>query len=92
MRRSTLALLDAPLRDAFRYADPGPVTRGLTVAGLGARARFERHLPPRRRPVHVRELREFAIYPDGYDVDKLGTFPSCGPRGAAGNGHTTDGG
>ncbi len=83
LRRGTLALLDAPLRDAFRYADPGTVTRVLTVAGMRARARVERHLPPRRRAVHVRELREFAIYPEGYDVDALGTFPSCGRRPTA---------
>ncbi|HEY6891868.1 MAG TPA: oxygenase MpaB family protein [Solirubrobacter sp.] len=75
LRRVTLALLDAPLREAFRYAEPGPVTRGLTVAGLRARATIERRLPPRRRPRHVRELREFAIYPEGYTVDQLGTFP-----------------
>jgi hypothetical protein len=78
LRRVTLALLDAPLRDAFHYADPGPVTRLLSVAGLRTRATIERHLPPRRRPRHVRELREFAIYPEGYALDQLGTFPSCG--------------
>ena len=80
LRRVTLALLDAPLRDAVRYPDPGPVTRVLTVSGLRARASVERHLAPRRRPLHVRELREFAIYSEGYDVDELGTFPSCGHR------------
>ena len=51
------------------------MTRALTVGGLRARAIVERRLPPRRRPRHVRELREFAIYPDGYDVSELGTFP-----------------
>jgi uncharacterized protein (DUF2236 family) len=76
LRRSMLALLDPPLRDAFRYADPGTVTRVLTVAGLSARAVIERRLPPRRRPRYVRQLREFAIYPHGYTVDQLGTFPS----------------
>jgi hypothetical protein len=76
LRRSTLALLDDPLRSAFRYPDPGPVTRALTVGGLRARAIVERRLPPRRRAVHVRELRTFAIYPEGYSVDELGTFPA----------------
>jgi hypothetical protein len=75
LRRATLALLDAPLRAAFHYPDPGPVTSALTVAAFRARALVERRLPPRRRPVHVRELREFAIYPDGYSVVELGTFP-----------------
>jgi hypothetical protein len=76
MRGVTLALLDRPLRDAFRYPPPGPVTRALAVGGLRARALVERRLPPRREPVHVRELREFAIYPHGYSVDQLGTFPA----------------
>jgi hypothetical protein len=66
-------LLDPPLRDAFRYADPGTATRALTVAGLRARALIERRLPPRRQPRYVRERREFA--PHGYTVDQLGTFP-----------------
>ena len=78
LRRVTLALLDAPLREAFRYPEPGPATRALTVGGLRARALVERRLPPRRRPRHVRELREFAIYPEGYTVDQLGTFPGRG--------------
>jgi hypothetical protein len=77
LRRVTLALLDAPLLDAFHYAEPTPIMRGLTVAGLRARATIERHLPPRRQPRHVRELPEFAIYPEGYTVDELGTFPDC---------------
>jgi uncharacterized protein (DUF2236 family) len=80
LRRSTLALLDPPLRDAFRHADPSTVTRALTVAGLRARAVIERRLPPRRQPRYVRELREFAIYPHGYTVDQLGTFPSSATR------------
>src|SRR4051794_19753461 len=76
IRRFTLALLDPPLRDAFRYPPPGPVTQALALAGLRARAVVERRLPPRRRPRYVRQLPEFAIYPGGYSVDELGTFPS----------------
>jgi hypothetical protein len=78
VRRFTLALLDPPLRDAFRYPPPGPLIARLAEAGLRGRAAVERRLPARRRPRHVRELREFAIYPDGYSVDRLGTFPSAG--------------
>jgi hypothetical protein len=76
VRRFTLALLDPPLRDAFGYRDPGRLTRALSVGGLRARARVERRLPPRRRPRYVRQRREFAIYPEGYSVEQLGTFPS----------------
>ena len=63
LRRSTLALLDPPLRDAFRYPDPGGVTRALTVAGLRARAVIERRMPPRRRPRFTRELRRVRDLP-----------------------------
>ncbi len=86
LRRFTLALLDPPLRDAFRYPPPGPVTQTLAEAGLRARAAVERRLPPRRRPRYARELREFAIYPGGYRVDQLGTFPS--PESVRGPGPT----
>ena len=78
LRRSTLALLDRPLRDAFRYPDPGSVLCAAVVGGLRARAVVERRLPPRRRPRHVREMRDFAIYPEGYSVESLGTFPGNG--------------
>ena len=76
LRRSTLALLDPPLRAAFRYPDPDRLTSALTIGGLRARAIIERRLPPRRKPVHVRQLRNFAIYPGGFEVDQLGTFPA----------------
>jgi hypothetical protein len=73
MRPLTLALLDAPLRDAFRYPAPGRVTQALAVGGLRARAVVERRLPPRHEPRYVHQRKEFAIYPDGYTVDELGT-------------------
>jgi mpaB/rubber oxygenase-like protein len=76
LRRVTLALLDPPLREAFCYPEPDPVTRALTVAGLRARAAIERRMPARRNPRYVRQRREFAIYPEGYAVDELGTFPA----------------
>jgi hypothetical protein len=75
MRRITLALLDPPLRDAFRYPPPGRVAQLLAENGLRARAAVERRLPARREPRYVSQLPEFAIYPDGYRVDELGTFP-----------------
>jgi uncharacterized protein (DUF2236 family) len=77
LRHTTLALLDPPLREAFRYPAPGPVVQALTVAALRAGAAVERRLPPRRTPRYVRQLREFAIYPGGYRVDRLGTFPEA---------------
>jgi hypothetical protein len=47
-----------------------------TYAVPSIRAAVVRRLPPRRRPRYVRELREFAIYPDGYAVERLETFPA----------------
>ncbi len=82
MRRITMALLDPALRDAFGYPDPGPAATALAVGGLRARAIVERRLPPRRRPRHVRQMPAFAIYPEGYAVERLGTFPTT--RGRAG--------
>jgi hypothetical protein len=75
--RAGIALLDPPLREAFGYPDPGRLTRSLVEGALRLRARVERFLPPRRRVRHVREMREFAIYPDGYRVEELGTFPAA---------------
>jgi uncharacterized protein (DUF2236 family) len=77
IRTATLALLDPHLREAFRYPDPGGMTRAIAVGGLRARAVVERLLPPRRLPRYARQLRDFAIYPEGYTVDRLGTFPSA---------------
>jgi len=76
IRRLTLALLDDPLLDAFAYPRPGAAARTIAAAALRARAVVERRLPPRRTPRYVREMRDFAIYPDGYTVDRLGTFPT----------------
>jgi hypothetical protein len=53
------------------------MTQPLVVAGLRARAVIEACLTPRREPRYVRQVREFAIYPDGYSVDRLGTFPAA---------------
>ncbi len=75
IRRFTYALLEPHLRAAFRYPAPGRVTEALSVAGLRARAVVERRLPPRLEPRYVHELPEFAIYPEGYRVEELGTFP-----------------
>jgi hypothetical protein len=69
------ALMDDPLLEAFGYRRPPRPVRRAAGAGLRGRARVERLLPARRRPVHARDLRRIRSYPDGYDVDALGTFP-----------------
>jgi ER-bound oxygenase mpaB/B'/Rubber oxygenase, catalytic domain len=73
LRAVSLALLDAPLRAAFRYPEPTAFASALATGGLKARARLLRRFPARRHPVALPELREFAIYPGGYRVEELGT-------------------
>jgi ER-bound oxygenase mpaB/B'/Rubber oxygenase, catalytic domain len=73
------ALMDQPLLDAFGYRrPPGPVVRAAR-AGLRARARVEALLPARSTPISFRDSRRVRSYPDGYDLDALGTFPQGCP-------------
>jgi hypothetical protein len=69
------ALMDDPLLEAFAYDKPSRATVAASRAALRARARVERLLPPRRRPMRSQDFRRIRSYPDGYDVDALGTFP-----------------
>ena len=75
VRRTSLALLDPPLLDALALPRPTAVERALVRGGMRARGRVVRWLPPRRAPLHARELSRVRSYPDGYDVAELGTFP-----------------
>jgi len=79
VRRISLAVMDAPLLDAFGFPHPGPVVRRLVRGGLRARGRVVRLLPPRRDPYFARQLPQIRTYPDGYEVADLGTFPAGCP-------------
>ncbi|MFI1226706.1 MULTISPECIES: oxygenase MpaB family protein [unclassified Streptomyces] len=81
VRGAGLALMDDSLLKAFRYRRPGPVARGLTRGALRLRARAVRLLPPRQTPHYARQNPEIKGYPDGYDIEGLGTFPVPGVRG-----------
>lgn len=81
LRKAALALLDDSLLRAFRYERPGPVARGLTRGALRLRARAVRLLPPRAEPHYARQNPEIKGYPNGYEVARLGTFPTPGLRG-----------
>lgn len=70
------ALLDPPVRQAFGFPDPPRWLPAALHATLRARARAERFLPPRRRPVLTRDSRLVRSYPDGYDVAALGPPPA----------------
>jgi hypothetical protein len=74
-QRMSLAVMDDPLLDAFRFPRPHPLLRSLVRGGLKARGRAVRFLPPRREPYFARQLPQIRSYPDGYEVAGLGTFP-----------------
>ncbi|WP_217195928.1 oxygenase MpaB family protein [Streptomyces buecherae] len=75
-RAASLALLDAPLRRAFRYPDPGPLTTATVRGALRLRGRAVRLLPPRREPHYARQNPQIKGYPLGYVLAELGTFPT----------------
>ena len=84
VRRASFALMDDPLLDAFGFPHPNPVFRSLVRAGLAARGRVLRLLPPRKKPRYARQLSNLRTYPRGYDVTQLGTFPASSNDGRCG--------
>ncbi|MER0241939.1 oxygenase MpaB family protein [Streptomyces sp. HSW2009] len=81
---ATLALLDEPLRRAFRYPAPGSLTTGAVRGALRLRGKAVRLLPPRRKPHYARQNPQIKGYPHGYVLAELGTFPTG--RGARADG------
>jgi hypothetical protein len=75
VRRFGYALMDEPLLDAFRYPRPTRVERALARGALRARARLLRWAPPRKEPRLFRDMPGVRSYPDGFQVEELGTFP-----------------
>jgi hypothetical protein len=72
------ALMEPELLAAFGLAEPGRNARRAARTALRLRARFVALLPPRRRPVLVRDRHRIRSYPDGFAVEHLGTFaPGC---------------
>lgn len=78
------SLMDEPLLRALGYSAPPAPVVALARAGLRLRGRLERLLPARRTPVRVRDLPWIRSYPDGFDVDLMGTFPERTSRAEAG--------
>ncbi|WP_323793434.1 oxygenase MpaB family protein [Nocardioides sp.] len=78
------ALMDDPLLDAFHYRRPSDIVQRLSRGGLRVRARVVAALPSRRRAVHVYEMSRIKSYPDGFEVERMGTFaPGCPVRHAS---------
>lgn len=72
------ALMDQPLREALGYDAPPPRLEALSRAALRTRGRLLRAFPARTTPAPLPHVRS---YPDGYDVERLGTFPVPGVGG-----------
>lgn len=69
------ALMDPPLLAALGYDPPHRAVVVAVRAALRARGRIEALLPARRVPRHTPDIASIRSYPDGYDVEAMGTFP-----------------
>jgi uncharacterized protein (DUF2236 family) len=74
-RTAATALLDPALLRAFGFRPAARWVYRTVDLGLRGRARVERHLPPRTRPVRARDHRTVKGYRDGYSIDRLGSGP-----------------
>lgn len=75
VRLNAYALMDDALLDAFGYPRPPAPVRAVVRGGLALRGRVVRRLPPRTEPFYARDLPTMRLYPDGYELERLGTFP-----------------
>ncbi|MCW2797273.1 oxygenase MpaB family protein [Nocardioides sp.] len=73
------AIMDEPVREAFRYAAPSPRVERLSRAALRARGRVLRVFPARTTAKTSQDLPWIRSYPDGFEVEALGTFPKGCP-------------
>jgi len=69
------ALLDEPLRDALRFPAPPAWVAASIKALFGVRARILRLLPESTTP-RLGTKKRRKTYPKGYEIEKLGTFPT----------------
>jgi hypothetical protein len=79
-KRFAYALMDEPLRQAYRYPTPTRPERVLFVGAMRLRGRVLRLFPARSQPKWVSGYGYFRTYPAGYDIEHLGTFPAGRPR------------
>jgi hypothetical protein len=71
--------MEDPLLGALGLPRQPRALRALVRAGLKARGRVVRFLPPRAEPLFARQLPQIRSYPEGYSVAELGTFPAGCP-------------
>lgn len=69
--RAIYALMDDPLREAFRYPAPSPILKWMINIGLRAAAKGMRFLPPRSKP-YLRSVAPNRTYPNGHTTETVG--------------------
>jgi uncharacterized protein (DUF2236 family) len=77
--RFSYGLMDDALRAAFRYPRISAFEQAVARGAVKMRSLVVRFLPPRQEPRFARQLPNIRSYPDGYDLSRLGTFPSGCP-------------
>ena len=73
---TVMSLLEPHLRRALRYADPPAIVSAGVAAALQVRRQFLRWMPARRDFVTPLERLPMRTYPGGYDIARVGTFPT----------------
>ncbi|AGC41849.1 hypothetical protein MYSTI_00499 [Myxococcus stipitatus DSM 14675] len=73
-------LMEDALLDAFHYERPSALSRKVFRSALQLRGKFVRYfLSPRQEPSFGRSRPNVRSYPQGYQVEHLGTFPKGCP-------------
>jgi hypothetical protein len=73
-KRFAVALMDQPLRAAYRYPTPSRLEERFFRGAMVLRARVLRLFPARSHPKWVSGYSYFRTYPAGYRIEDLGTF------------------
>ncbi|WP_116243851.1 oxygenase MpaB family protein [Nocardiopsis sp. FIRDI 009] len=78
-RKFSMAILDDSLIRAFRYDPPSRAWRRASDIALKLRAKVVRRMKPREEPLWADNNPNVRSYPQGYDVNRIGTFPASCP-------------
>jgi len=72
-QRAAIALMEPHVAAAFAFQKPSPVLRGMVSTAMTMR-RLALKLLPERRTLRLQTKRALLTYPNGYDIEALGTF------------------
>ncbi|WDZ91967.1 oxygenase MpaB family protein [Nocardiopsis sp. HUAS JQ3] len=78
-RKFSMAILDESLIETFRYEPPSRAWRLAAHLALRLRALVVRRMKPREEPLWAEDNPNIRSYPEGYDVNRIGTFPAGCP-------------